>query len=150
MGEPDIKQYTITVSYAGNDTIKNFLKEGKYDWVDENITDENFPVEETDIGEKEIYFIHFNRTFDNGDQIIEALDKTNFKPKNPAPLLALGMKFPDRQRQFPIAALGQCWLDSCGDRRVVCLDGNLVARRAHLYWFEYRWFANWRFAVVHK
>ena len=144
------ERYTVTVNYAGNKTIKNLLKEGKYDWVNSNITDKNFPTDKTGEEENEIHLVHLDRLFDNGDLVIEELDKLGYKPANPAQLLALGIKHPDLQRQFPIAALGQHWFDSDVRRHVVYLDGSFGDRDASLDWLEDRWRDDWRFAVVRK
>ncbi len=150
IGQPSTERYAVTVNYAGNKTIKNLLKEGKYDWVNSNITDKNFPTDKTGEEENEIHLVHLDRLFDNGDLVIEELDKLGYKPANPAQLLALGIKHPDLQRQFPIAALGQYWLDSSGARYVVYLHRGSGGRYASLRWLEDGWYACWRFAVVRK
>ena len=146
----DTRRYVITVNYAGNKTIKNLLKEGKYDWVNSSITDRNFPTNKTGTEEDEIHLAHFHRRFDNEDLVIEELDKLGYKPVNSAQLLALGAKYPDLQRQFPIVALGQCWVDSRVRRFVVYLDGRSDDRHANLDWREDEWHGDWRVAVVCK
>lgn len=148
--KPEIGRYIVTINYAGDKTIKNLLKEGKYDWVNNDITDKHFPTKKTGTEKEEIYFIHFNKRFDNGNQVIEELGKLGYKSANPAQLLALGAKHPDLQRQFPIAALGQHWFGSGGFRFVVYLSRYLGDRSAGLYWFKNRWSVDWRFAVVPK
>jgi len=144
------EHYTIITNYAGNKTIKNLLKEGKYDWVNVGITDKNFPTNKTGTEVDEIYLPHFHRRFDNEDLVIEELDGLGYKQVNPAQLLALGAKHPDLQRQFPIAALGQCWVDSRARRCVVYLDGCSDGRHANLDWREDEWHGDWRVAVVRK
>lgn len=151
----NIERYTVTVNYAGNKTIENLLKEGKYDRVKENITDKNFPTGKTGTEEEEIYLVHFDRWFDNGDKVIAVLDILGYKLATPAQLLALGARYPDLQRQFPIAALGQYWLDSYGCRCVVYLSVDSLSvdsgsRYACLRWLEPWWYDVWRFAVVRK
>lgn len=150
--QPHIEHYTITVQYAGKETIKNLLKEGEYDWVNEDITDKNFPVKKTGKEEIEISLIHFDEAFDNGDcQVIKKLDKLGYKPANPAQLLALGAKYPDLQRQFPIAALGHPYSFAPGSNRsVVCLFRNPTCRHAYLNWLEGSWYSYWRFAALRK
>ena len=146
-----IERYTVTVNYAGNKTIKKLLKEGKYDWVNSGITDKNFPTDKTGTEEDEIHLVHLDkRLFGNGDLVIEELDKLGYKPADLAQLLALGIKHPDLQKQFPIVALGQYWLDSDSDRCVVYLHRHSGDRGAYLHRLEYWWDDSWRFAVVRK
>ena len=149
IGQPNIERYAVTVNYAGNKTIRNLLKEVRCGWVNESITDKNFPTDKIGTEEEEIFLVHFNKWFDNGGQVIAELDKLGYKPANPAQLLALGVRHPDLQRQFPIAALGQYWFASGGYRVVVGLDGS-GERRARLFLLEGGWYDSWRFAVVRK
>ncbi len=144
--QPNTECYTITVCYAGNKTLKNLLKEGKYDRVNGDITNKHFPVDKTGTEEEKIYLIHFDRQFDNGDQAVEELDKLGYKPANPAQLLALGVKYPDLQEQF----LGRHLLDSDDYRTVIYLRRDSVGRWADLGWSEDGWFVVWRFAAVRK
>ena len=148
--QPSIEAYTVTVSYTGKKTIKNLLKEGRYMWVNENITDRNFPAHETGTEEKEICLVHFDRWFDNGDQVIEELDRLGYRLADPAQLLALGAQYPDLQRQFPIAALGQHWVDFDGLCSFVCLFGISSMRPVDLGLLEKKWRNYWRFAVLRK
>ena len=53
--------YSLVVPYKGKTTISELVAAGRYDWVNENITDENFPQEKD--GEEEIgaELIHLKR-----------------------------------------------------------------------------------------
>lgn len=149
--EPSAEMFTVSVPYAGSKTIARLLKAGEYNWQNENITDRNFPTGDKS-GEEtvELHAVHFNRPFKNGDEVIRALDEAGFTPALPAHVLALGAAKPDLQRQFPIAALGQFWVDSGGGRRVVTLGGFVGDRGARLSWFGFDWGGGWRFLAIRK
>lgn len=152
LSSPDpVETLTISVPYAGSQTIARLLKTGKYDWTNESTTDRNFPAGDKS-GEEtvELSLVHFGRTFQNGDEVIRALDEAEFIPALPAHLLALGAAKPDLQRQFPIAALGQTWTDPDGCRHVVALDGHAYERYVDLGWVEDVWHEDWRFLAVRK
>lgn len=148
--QPNIECYTVSIRYFGNRTIENLLREGKYNWINANVIDENFPTEKTGMETIDIFIIPFNKLFGNGRQIVKELDGLGYKPATPAQLLALGIKYPDLQRRFFIAALGQCWLAPIGFRCVLFLLGSIGGRDVDIYWFMDKWDSRWRFAAVRK
>jgi len=151
LSQPAVQTFTVPVGYAGSKTIAKLVKAGKYDWVNEQITDRNFPAgDRADTENVELCLVHFNRLIDNGDEVVHALDEMGLKPATPAHLLALGAAHKNLQRQFPIAALGQSWGDPGGSHGVVVLGEYVGGRDVHLYWIEYRWYEYWRFLAIRK
>lgn len=153
--KPDVESYSIIIDHVGSKTIRNLLKEGKYDRVSEGIIDiiaENFPVKETGMEEVVIHLVHFRRRFDHGDQIIKELKEEGYKSANPAQLLALGAQYPDLQGKFPIAALVPLvrspWLHS--SLYAMHLITDVVNRCMYLKRAELwdGWASHWRFAAV--
>jgi len=61
-----------------------------------------------------------------------------------------GRKPLEKQREFPIVALGSVWWDSYGFRYVAFLDRGASERRLGLNWLGFGWGAYYRFAAVRK
>lgn len=119
---------------------------GKYDWVDENITEVNFPMPENFVLGTEPKLYHFNRSISSEDAIKE-IEKDGFRPARIWDLLDYGAKNPELQIQFPIVALGSV-AQVGGSRRVACLDMGNAGRGLDLYWFEDDWRGIARFLAV--
>ena len=126
-------------------TIKQLIKKCKFDWVNEFITDKNFPdkskPEPTEL-------VHFNEYLST-EEVLKKIDEQGFRPATLRELLEFAIKNPDEQRKFPIAALGSSCVVS-GDRHVLYLYGNSTGRGLGLYWFTSRWSSHYRFLVVRK
>jgi len=135
--------YKITVT-----ADENFVKAGNYDWVSPNINPKNFDVKENRLGDVEVSIIHIFRPMSSED-ITKWMNEKGFKPGNLLELCALGAKFPDLQRQYPIVALGS----SCvvgGYRAVPYLDGGDSLRYLGLDYRAGDWDAGCRFLAVRK
>ncbi len=133
-------------------TLKQMIADGNYDWVNGNVTEENFPIAKELKGKKvevSTKLFHFNRSISSKDAIAE-MDKDGFRPATLEELLALGEKHPELQRQFPIVALDSVWSDPDGNRFVPCLGVGGGGRELLLHWFGLDWGARYRFLAVRK
>lgn len=139
--------YAVLVDFGMS--IEELVKLGKYDWTNSDITSEHFPTKRVGKVETKIEFVHFGRNISSDDALKE-LEKMGYRAAEAHELLASGAKYPDVQREFPIAALGSVWRLLRGNRFVVCLDGDGAERDADLNWFESDWDGGWRFAAVRK
>jgi len=139
--------YPVTVDYSK--TIEEMVAAGGYNYANPDITTKNFPPKGKGIVEVQIQLVHFNRVM-SSDAVLEELDKMGLKPVMPMEISALGAKYPDLQRQFPIAGLGQVWQVPNGNRNVLCLESDDRKRNLNLNWLENDWNENWRFAAVRK
>jgi hypothetical protein len=128
------------------------IADGKYDWKDDDITEENFPIPKEMKGKKvEISTKLFN--FDRGISCEDAkkeMDKGGFRPATLFEQQAFAQKHPDLQRQFPIVALGSVWTDAGGHRVVPCLGVGDGRRGLSLSWLGSGWIARYRFLAVRK
>jgi hypothetical protein len=142
-----IVDYTLSLS--------DMIKAGKYDWVNGNITDANFPRTKGKglaVGQSaetiDAELIHFNRDI-SSDSAVAEMDKMGYRPATIEELLAFGASNPDIQKQFPIVALGS----SCvvhGSRRVVYLHGDGSERALDLSWWDDDWRGDYQFLAVRK
>jgi hypothetical protein len=139
--------FNVIVDY--NRSFQQMIQTGNYDLVNNDITAEHFPVIGQGKEEKTITLFHFNRTISSED-VISEMEKQGFEPAKIEDLLALGEKYPDLQKQFPIAALGSVWRAPGDYRRVPCLRWPDVKRSLNLHWREDVWSARWRFVALRK
>ena len=140
-----VLEYYVVVLPKGKTTVEGLLSSGQYEEVNGDVSDRNFPVTgsrwDRELGIELVHVGHSSPT----DQILLRLDIRGLRPATAAELLALGAKYPDLQRQFPIVALGQEWRG-----RAVFLDGSRKERTVRLGWRGGSWNANYRFAAIHK
>ena len=136
----------ISVNYGRS--LDEMKKAGNYDWMNDDITAERFPIKGEGIKELVPELIHFNRSI-SSDNALADLDKMGLRPATIEELLALGETFPEMQRKFPIIALGSVG-EVSGRRSVPCLDEGGSERGLYLRWFGYDWYAGCRFLAVRK
>jgi len=134
--------YNLTVDYTK--PLMEMIKAGKYDQVNSDITQENFPVVGSGKKEKELVLFQFNRRI-LSDDAIDEMSKAGCDPGDIVDLLALGEDQPELQRQFPIVALKSSWRHPAGSLRVPYLCGRADDRDLNLYYFENDWNEGGRF-----
>lgn len=138
----------LTVRYGRS--IADGIAAGKYDWVNENITQKNFPDSQSGVAEVEIHLLHFGKLMSTA-QVLAEIEKQNFRPATLQELLAVGEQHSELQREFPIVALGSVWQIPSGPRDVVpCLFEGGRERLLDLNWAERGWDDSSRFASVRK
>ncbi len=139
--------FQILVNYA--QTLDQMIKTGEYDWVNSTITQKNFPIE----GEGQVELIpellHLGRDAST-DEVLAGIDKQGYRPATLPELLAFGARYPDKQREFPIVALGSFWRNCDGHRFVAVLDVDGCGRCLSIGWCGCDWNEHCRFLVVRK
>lgn len=130
-------------------SLSERIKRGKYDWVNSDINEKNFPETVSADYESEYKLFHFNRSISSEDAIKE-MEKEGYRPGNISELLALGEVKPELQREFPIVELGLLWLNPFGGRSVAVLRCDGDRRELGLDWFGCDWSARFRFLGVRK
>jgi hypothetical protein len=161
--------FTITVDYTKS--LADMITVGKYDYTNPNIVEKNFPIQrpsnsKADIqssgnpyrtpgvqndNSTEIVLVHLNKVAST-TEVLAHMDKLGLRPARIEELLAFGEKYPHKQREFPIVALGSVWVVSDQDRFVAYLDGHGSERNLPLYWDNpvYTWSEVCRFVAVSK
>lgn len=125
------------------------IKNGEYDYVNDNITEKNFPTTRKGTAGLYIELVHLDRAV-SSEEAIKELDKRGLRPAELHELLAFGAKYPDEQKKYPIVALGSLWWPWDGVRSVPSLwsgDGKRSLSPPH---FDNDWSASSRFAGVRK
>jgi len=138
-------QYPLTINYTR--TLKEMIVSGNYGHINPDITADNFPVKGDGKVEVVAELMHLNRVV-KSDEAIAEFKKRGLRPAKIEVLLALGEKYPDIQREFPIVALASVWQDGDGDRCVPSLWHDSVRWILDLYWFGGVWRRRSRFLGV--
>lgn len=131
-----LSTYHLTIDYGKN--LQKMIAEGQYDWVNDNITQENFPIRGKGKQEVEAVIVHFGKTM-SSEAVLEEFNKMNLDPPDLETLLALGAAYPKLQREFPIVSLNPVWADPDGDRDVACLSRDSWRRDLDLRCFGVGW-----------
>lgn len=140
---------TFTVMVDETLALADAIAEAKFDWVNENITEKNFPKPKGGTkSSREIAIFHFGKTMSSED-VIAKMDAEGYRPATIWELLAFARDNPDLQRQFPIVALGSVGVVG-GDRSVACFDRGGSRRDLTLDWFVGGWRGDCRFLAVRK
>ena len=146
-GKPVSDTYLISVDYGRN--VEDGVEAGRYHWANSNITSERFPTERKGTAKVEVKLIHFNWSVSTNKALRE-LDRMGYRPAELHELLALGEKYQEIQRKFPIVALGSVLRNRC----VLGLSGDNSRRYLNLYLNlyieEHHYGENCRFAAVCK
>jgi hypothetical protein len=146
VGKPVPESYSLTINRQRSRA--EMVAAGKYDYVNPNITEENFPVGE---GEAEVkaVLVHLDRS-SSDEEVLREMERQGLRPATMDELCAFGEQHPDRQREYPIVAHGSVWTDPYGDRSVGYLWGDAGRRNLYLRWLGRVWPASCRFLAVCK
>ena len=130
-------------------SLPQMIAAGKYDWVNPDITEKNFPLDKRK-GTVEVQpeLIHIGHNI-SSDDALQELDGRGYRAATAEELLAFGAKYPDKQREFPIVALGT-GRHLFDERHVLYLDRDRSERFLNLCWFDLDWIDNYRFLAVRK
>ena len=137
--------YPVTINY--DLSLKGMVRVGGYDWVNDNIIDKNFPVTGEGQGVVTLELVHCNRPM-TSDEALAELAQRGMRPATLPELLAFGAKYPNVQREFPVAALGSVWQYRLGNRCVPFLWSISGRRNLNLNWLDHRWNTRDRFLAV--
>lgn len=138
---------TVTVDY--DRSVASGIEAGKYNWSNSNITDDHFPNAGSGKSDVEVIIVNYGKDMSTKN-VFKDLDKRNLRPATLQELLAISEQYPDKQRDFPIIALGSVWQSPSGDRNVPCLDGIGSNLELVLRWIDGGWDGICRFAAVRK
>ena len=139
--------YKAFVDYG--QTLQQMIANGKYDYANSDITSGNFPMTGNGKQEVVVELVHFGRDMES-DAVLKEFEARGLRAVTLPELLAFGSHNPEKQREFPIIALGSVWQGRGGDRSVPCLSGDGSGRGLYLDWDDDRWGDYCRFAAVRK
>lgn len=142
-----VEVFPVTVDY--NRSLAEMIEIGNYEWKHVEIIEKNFPVNEKGKNKVSLVLIHFNKSIDSDDVFYE-LDEMDLRPATLPELLYFGAKYPEKQREFPIAALGSHWNISVENSYVVYLDKIVSKRCLKMNYLSGDWMKHYRFLAAPK
>ena len=119
----------------------------KFGYVNPNITEQNFPMQQGDNDPMEYKVFHFGRSI-SSENVIKEMEKENYRPATLRELLRWAK---DNWNGLDrVISLSQIWLDAVGSRYVAGLVLDLGKRGLDLRWFVRGWHDGHRFLAVRK
>jgi len=131
---------TFTISLA------SLIDLGKYDNVNPEIKEENFPIDGQIKLDEETRLFHFGKDMST-ETVKEEMDKEGWKPATIWHLLFFGIKNPEEQKKYPIIALGSVWRGLVAVLYWYDIDRR---RRLGLSGLDCKWGGHCRFLAVRK
>jgi hypothetical protein len=104
--------YKVTLGYV-DETLQTLIARGKYATVDENVSDQYFPIIGKGQRNIDIVLVPINKTATNKDSLEEVygdvlaeIEKRGLRPARIEELLALAATYPEIEAHFNIIAMG--------------------------------------------
>ena len=145
--QPNTEKLVVTVDYGS--IVEEMVRAGSYNYANPDITSQNFTTTRGGEWQGEVILVHFGRVIGSDDALAE-LEKMGLRTGGLHELLAVGVQHPDKQREFPIVALGSGWQRPDGDRGVPFLGSWDGLRELYLRWFGVDWYEHCRFLAFCK
>lgn len=142
-------QEVLSVKIRRQFSVSELVKLGKYNgYINPNITDKNFP-ESTGKEEKaEAILICFHANV-TSDEAMKVMKDLGLRPGTAKELLSLGIDHPEKQKEFPIVALGSR-SRLVGSWSFPYLTGYDARRCLGLSYWTSVWFGGFRFLAFRK
>ena len=147
----------FTLRIGDSRTTEDVVAAGKYDWTNDLIKNQNFPMRPRFEGMVEIEFLEFDYGPTSEQVFAEAKRRNKLstgytleRPQHEDALL-FGEQHPEEQRKNPIVFLHVPWQDFDSGSSVIVLRESASGRDLELDWFDSgRWGRGCRFAFVRK
>ena len=94
-------------------SLTEMIKSGNYDWIDDDINDENFTLQGVGQHEVDLVLVHLQRNA-TIKEVREHLNAQGLTPARIEHLLAFGAKYPEIQKEFRIVAINSVWIHEFG------------------------------------
>jgi len=145
-----LEEIILTIDY--NQSLKRMIALGRYDYKNIDIIEKNFPLP-IELKNKKVTvsgkLFYFEKSI-SGEDAISEMEKVGYRPATLVELLALGVKYPEMQRQFPIIALGSIWRSANNCRYSPYLYVSGRDRELNFDWFGASWSGFCRFLAICK
>lgn len=139
----NIPPLSINVIYWNN--IYEMITRGCYEVVNPNFNPENFNIFGMGRVQTNVRLVHIGFRSESAE-ILTEMRRKKLQPAKIEHLLAFGAKYPKKQCQFPVVALGTVWESSTGQRYVPFLSSTVDGKRSLCLGFEsWNWEDNCRF-----
>lgn len=140
---------TFTIVCEGSWETSELVGQGKYDWFNDWITDERFPIQKHAPLDRTIELVEFDHD-PSDDEVLEELRSRGLERPTYEDALYFGIRHPEEQRKHPVVFLHEPVLDPRGYRLVLVLSEFAGERDLHLFLFDDGWNRDCVFAGVRK
>jgi len=141
--------YVFKIVCQGSYTASELIRRGKYNWVNDQITDERFPIAEHAPTPRKIELVEFD--YDpTSEEVLKDFRRRGLKRPTYEDGLYLGIQHPEEQKKRPIVFLHEPVQGSDGSLRVLVLHGRSGERRLRLGWFYGGWGRGYVFAGIRE
>jgi hypothetical protein len=123
--------FTVTIDYSR--TLDEMIAAGRYDWKSSDITATHFPIDGSGTVEAKVSLVRIGR-YATTREVEKHLDGLGLKSARIEHLLAFGKRYPDKQRECQIVALGSAWEYHPGYCVGPFLVGDAESRHLNVNW----------------
>ena len=138
---------TFTITCEGSHTASELKELGKYNWSNDWITNEHFPLTKHEPEKRTIEFVKFDHDPSSKEVLAEfacrGLDRPTYEDA-----FYFGVQYPDEQRKRSIIFLHEPVMRPYSNPLVVELGSDVSDRDLGLYYFEGDWGRSFVFAGV--
>lgn len=124
------------------------VKRGKYDWVNDLITDKLFPIEKHASVSRTIELVEFDHD-PSSEEVLAEFRSRGLKRPSYEDALVFGIVYPEEQRKHPVVFLHEPVV-AVGSRFVLVLREDAGYRYLLLHWFGHGWLRPYVFAGLRK
>lgn len=140
---------SFSIRCEGNLKTSELVTRGKYDWVNDLITDGCFPLMMYTPVTRTIKLIEF--THDPSSlEVLAEFRRLGLERPTPEDALCFGIDYPDEQRKHSLVFLHEPGQGPGGGLCILVLTGGVGERYLELEWFDHRWSRGCLFAGVSK
>ena len=133
----------------GSFVASELVRRGKYDWVNDLITDKRFPIGEHVPQTRIIELVEFD--YDStSEEALRELERRGLERPTAEDALYFGIQHLEEQRKHPIVFLHEPVECPGGGRRVLVLRSDGGERNLNLSWCAHGWYRDHVFAGVRK
>src|SRR3989338_1983059 len=129
----------------GQYIASELIRRGKYDWVNDQITDERFPIFEHATATRKIEFVEYDHD-PTSEEVLKDFTSRGLKRPTYEDGFYFGIQHKEEQRKHLIVFLHEPVQDSDGSLYVLVLDGYSGWRELYLSCFGHRWHRHYVFA----
>jgi hypothetical protein len=140
--------YQITIDRSKS--FDELIADGKFDWKNNDITEEHFPIEKQGESSVEAILVCFAEALTD-EEVNEKMEKEGLRRADTIETLSFAAQHPEVQIKYAIVS-GAFWARHDGHRYFLCLGGDRDGFCLHLDWFYRgdRWLSQFRFLAVRK
>lgn len=137
------------IACEGSYMTSELVARGKYDWSNNWITDERFPIQKHEPVSRTIELVKFDHD-PTSEEVLAEFSRRGLERPTHEDALYFGIEHPDEQMKRPLVFLHEPVQGPGGRLGVLVLDGHVGGRNLRLDWFGSGWPRDDLFAGVRK